>query len=44
MYIKMDINVVASILNIEMETGCSEMSPLGRLKVVFKGLLGNFNF
>lgn len=44
MYINIGINVVVIILNIEMESGCSEISPLERLKVAFKTFLGNFNF
>lgn len=40
MYIKIDVDVVAIILNTEREMGCSEMSPLEKLKK----LLGNFNF
>ena len=43
MCIKIQMNVVAIIFNLGMDTGCSEISRLERLKAIFEKLLGNFN-
>lgn len=44
MYIKIDVDVVAIILNTERETGCSEMSPLEKLKWFSRNYLGILTF